>query len=72
MVAKQKILPGDVLIVDTPFITSLFEEYQETHCYYCFKRLPESSAVSSPTYEKVYFFILKENNPMLNPNFIIG
>ena len=42
LVAKQKILPGDVLIVDTPYITSLFQDYQSTHCNYCFKRLGEN------------------------------
>ena len=55
LVAKQKILPGDVLIVDTPYITSLFGEYQTTHCNYCFKRLPESSVVNCPTCDKVSF-----------------
>ena len=55
LVAKQRINPGDVLVVDTPYITTLFGEYQNTHCNYCFKRLPESSAVNCPTCDKVNF-----------------
>ena len=53
LVAKQKINPGDVLIVDTPYATSLFEEYKSTHCNYCFKRLPKDAAVDYPSCDKV-------------------
>ena len=57
LVAKQKILPGDVLIVDTPYITSLFHDYQDTHCHYCFKRL-DDNYVPSPVCDKVSLIII--------------
>ena len=52
IVAKQKILPGDVLIVDTPYISSLFPEHQATHCHHCFKRL-DDNCVPSPVCDNV-------------------
>ena len=41
MVAKQKILPGDVLVVEPAFSTSLFRDFYSTNCLHCFQRLPE-------------------------------
>jgi len=41
MVAKQKILPGDVLVVEPAFSTSLFRQYYSSHCFSCFSRLEE-------------------------------
>ena len=41
MVAKQKILPGDVLVVEPAFTTSLFRDFYSTNCLHCFQRLPE-------------------------------
>lgn len=52
IVAKQKIIPGDVLIVDTPYIASLFPEHQDTHCHHCFKRLGDD-CVPSPICDNV-------------------
>ena len=52
IVAKQKILPGDVLIVDTPYIASLFPEHQDTHCHHCFRRLGDD-CVPSPICDNV-------------------
>jgi len=54
IVAKQKILPGDVLMVDTPYIASLFPEHQDTHCHHCFRRLGED-CVPSPICDNVKF-----------------
>ena len=48
MVAKQKISPGDVLMVDTPYITSLFRPFSQSHCNLCFKRLQEGCSVPCP------------------------
>ena len=48
MVAKQKISPGDVLMVDRPYITSLFRPFSQSHCNLCFKRLQEGCSVSCP------------------------
>ena len=53
MVAKQKISPGEVLMVDTPYITSLFSPFTLSHCKFCFKRVPENSRVSWPGCDKV-------------------
>jgi len=39
--AKQRILPGDVLIVDQPYITSLFSTHYKTHCLNCMRRLTD-------------------------------
>ena len=54
MVASQKILPGEVVIVDTAYTTSLFPPFYPTHCNACFTRLqcPES-ALPCPTCSKV-------------------
>eukprot|EP00092_Neocalanus_flemingeri_P009559 GFUD01010288.1.p1 GENE.GFUD01010288.1~~GFUD01010288.1.p1 ORF type:complete len:573 (+),score=99.99 GFUD01010288.1:78-1796(+) len=54
MVAKQKILPGDVLMVDTSYATSLFEDYYKSHCNHCFIRIKEEP-VNCPTCCKVKF-----------------
>ena len=53
--AKQKIVPGDVLIVDEPYISTLFRAHQPTHCYHCFRRLPSEpgDCVPSPHCDKV-------------------
>ena len=53
--AKQKIVPGDVLIVDEPYISTLFRDHQPTHCYHCFRRLPSEpgDCVPSPHCDKV-------------------
>jgi len=48
MVAKQKILPGDVLMVDTAYATSMFEDYYKTHCNCCFIRI-KGDPVPCPT-----------------------
>ena len=55
LVAKQKIVPGDVLIVDQPYISTLFRDHQPTHCYHCFRRLPTEpgDSVPSPYCDKV-------------------
>ena len=53
MVAKQKISPGDVLVVDTPYITSLFSPYGQSHCSLCFKRVSEEWKVCCPYCDKV-------------------
>ena len=55
LVAKQKIVPGDVLIVDQPYISTLFRDHQPTHCYHCFRRLPTEpgDCVPSPYCDKV-------------------
>jgi len=37
--ARQKINPGDVLIVDKPYTTSLFSTHYSTHCVHCTARL---------------------------------
>jgi len=42
-VAKQRIVPGDVLVVDQSYIRALFPQHYKTHCYYCFVRLQETS-----------------------------
>ena len=42
MVAKQKIVPGDVLVVEPAFSTSLFREFYSTHCLHCFETIKES------------------------------
>ena len=55
MVAKQKISPGEVLVVDTPYITSLFSPYNLSHCSQCFKRVTEESRVPSPYSDKVVY-----------------
>merc|ERR1712198_684269 len=52
MVAKQKIVPGDVLMVDTAYSTSMFEGYYPTHCNLCFIRLKED-CVPCPTCNKL-------------------
>ena len=54
MVAKQKIVPGDVLMVDTAYSTSMFEGYYPTHCNLCFIRLKED-CVPCPTCNTVSF-----------------
>lgn len=41
MVAKQKIVPGDVLVVEPAFSTSLFREFYSTHCLHCFETIKE-------------------------------
>merc|ERR1712128_279936 len=48
MVAKQKIVPGDVLMVDTAYATSLFEDYYKSHCNHCFIRI-KNEPVRCPT-----------------------
>merc|ERR1711892_539306 len=52
MVAKQKILPGDVLMVDTSYATSLFEDYYKSHCNHCFIRMKDEP-VNCPTCSKL-------------------
>ena len=42
MVAKQKIVPGDVLVVEPAFSTSLFREFYSTHCLHCFETIKET------------------------------
>lgn len=42
MVAKQKIVPGDVLVVEPAFSTSLFREFYSTHCLHCFETIKEN------------------------------
>ena len=63
MVAKQKILPGDVLMVDTAYATSLFEDYYKSHCNMCFIRItgepvpcPTCNTVSYKKYISKYLF----------------
>jgi hypothetical protein len=38
MVARTKILPGEVIMVDPPYSTSLFSAFYHSHCLHCFKR----------------------------------
>jgi hypothetical protein len=38
MVARQKILPGEVIMVDRPYATSLFSTFYSSHCLHCFRR----------------------------------
>merc|ERR1712013_703539 len=54
MVAKQKILPGDVLMVDTAYATSLFEDYYKSHCNMCFIRIT-GEPVPCPTCNTVKY-----------------
>merc|ERR1712123_431711 len=54
MVAKQKIVPGDVLMVDTAYATSLFEDYYKSHCNHCFIRIKDEP-VRCPTCDMVKF-----------------
>jgi len=54
MVAKQKILPGDVLIVDTAYTTSLFGNHYSSHCLTCMSRIV-GTPVSCPGCDKVKF-----------------
>ena len=55
MVAKQKISPGDVLMVDRPYITSLFRPYSQSHCNLCFKRLEDGCSVCCPGCDAVLY-----------------
>ena len=52
MVAKQKLVPGDVIMVDTAYSTSLFEDYYKSHCNQCFIRIKEEP-VNCPTCDMV-------------------
>lgn len=54
MVAKQKLVPGDVIMVDTAYSTSLFEDYYKSHCNQCFIRIKEEP-VNCPTCDTVKF-----------------
>ena len=55
MSAKQKILPGEVLVVEPALSTSLFREYYPTHCLHCFRRLEEEQQ-ACPGCTTVKFF----------------
>lgn len=55
MVAKQKILPGDTLVVDHSYATSLFCQYYPTHCYTCVSRIKDDDCISCPGCRKVKF-----------------
>ena len=63
MVAKQKIVPGDVLVVEPAFSTSLFREFYSTHCLHCFETIKEEP-VCCPGCSTV-----GSNNP--NPNIFL-
>ena len=60
MVAKQKILPGDVLVVEPAFSTSLFREFYSSHCLHCFQRLTENP-VCCPGCPTVGFCFIYKN-----------
>lgn len=53
--AVQKINPGDVLVVDRPYSSSLFHTHYSTHCLNCFRRLQEETALHCPSCNKVKF-----------------
>jgi len=55
MVAKQKILPGDTLMVDQSYATSLFYQFYPSHCYTCVSRLKKDDFVTCPGCRKVNF-----------------
>jgi len=54
MIAKQKINPGDVLVVDRAYSTSLFRDFYQTHCLNCFRRL-KKEYINCPTCNQVKF-----------------
>ena len=64
MVAKQKIVPGDVLMVDTAYATSLFEDYYKSHCNHCFLRIKEEP-INCPTCSKVSCFLSLNSSSLL-------
>ena len=39
VVADQDIKVGDVIMVEKPFASVLFESFHKTHCYHCFKQV---------------------------------
>ena len=45
VVADQDIKVGDVIMVEKPFASVLFESFHKTHCYHCFKAGPDTRAV---------------------------
>ena len=68
MVAKQKISPGDVLMVDRPYITSLFRPFSQSHCNLCFKRLQELINFTSILDNPIKFLIQPQGKlNVLNP-----
>ncbi|XP_076048660.1 protein-lysine N-methyltransferase SMYD4-like [Oratosquilla oratoria] len=40
LVANRDIRPGEVLIVDSPYVSVLSPEHYDSHCLHCFRRLP--------------------------------
>jgi len=55
MIAKQKILPGEVLIVEQAQTTSLFRDFYPTHCANCFRRVEEEELVNCISCKTVKF-----------------
>ena len=64
MVAKQKIVPGDVLVVEPAFSTSLFREFYSTHCLHCFETIKEKPVCcpGCPTVGPTFIAKLTESN----------
>ncbi|XP_015187287.1 PREDICTED: SET and MYND domain-containing protein 4-like [Polistes dominula] len=38
-VAKKKILPGEILIIERPHCALLLDEYRLNHCFFCFSKM---------------------------------